>query len=59
MAAFKTFRTGKGDIDFKEVTTLGWNYVAAIPEFGRLLKKAMIHGPSDPNFKLDNIFMRV
>jgi|TARA_R110002124_G_scaffold287025_1_gene469956 hypothetical protein len=58
MAAFKTFRTGKGDIDFKEVTTLGWNYVAAIPEFGRLLKKAMIHGPSDPNFKLDYMNVR-
>jgi hypothetical protein len=58
MAAFKTFRTGKGDIDFKEVTTLGWNYIAAIPEFGRLLKKAIIHGPSDPNFKLDYMNVR-
>jgi len=57
-AAFKTFRKGEGDIDFKEVATLGWNYLAGIPDALRVFKKAMLHGPSDPNFKLDYMNVR-
>ena len=58
MAAMKTAITGKGDIDFKEVTTLGWGYISGLPDFFRTLKKAMLHGPSDPNFKLDYMNVR-
>lgn len=58
-AALKTtLRGGKGDIDFQEVVTLGWNYLAGIPDGFRTLKKAMQHGPSDPNFKLDYMNVR-
>ncbi len=56
-AALKTKITGKGDIDFKEVNILAWNYVAGIPDALRTLFKAMKHGPTDPHYKMD--FMNV
>ena len=53
LAALKTTATGKGDIDFKEVIRLSWGYMSGIPDFFRVLGKALRHGPADPNFKVD------
>jgi hypothetical protein len=53
LAALRTTATGKGDVDFKEVIILSWNYMAGLPDFFRVMGKALRHGPSDPNFKLD------
>ena len=57
-AALKTTVTGKGDIDFKEVSILGWNYLAGIPDAFRLAGKALRHGTDDPNFKSDLVNVR-
>ena len=57
-AALRTSIKGEGDIDFKEVTTLAWEYMSGIQDAIRTFKKAMIHGPSDPNFKLDYMNVR-
>jgi len=58
LAALKTTVTGKGDVDFEEVITLGWNYMAGLPDFFRVMGKALRHGPSDPNFKVDYMNVR-
>jgi len=58
IAALKTSLTGKGDVDFQEVITLSWNYMAGLPDFFRVMGKALRHGPSDPNFKVDYMNVR-
>ena len=58
IAAAKTAYTGKGDVDFQEVITLGWNYIAGLPDFWRVMGKALRHGPGDPNFKVDYMNVR-
>ena len=45
-------------MDFQEVITLGWNYIAGLPDFWRVMGKALRHGPGDPNFKVDYMNVR-
>jgi hypothetical protein len=58
LAALRTAATGKGDVDFEEVIILSWNYIAGLPDFFRVMGKALRHGPTDPNFKLDYMNVR-